>query len=93
MGSTLKRWEIAQTTEKGSVLFRENPILAQRRCPNLKDKLMRAKLPPTAPVENHKRIIRKRQSVTTETVLSRKYSTNVNILIVQIQIDPIKNII
>ena len=57
MGSILKRWEIAQTSEKGSLLFKEKPILAHRRCPNLKDKLMHAKLLPITPVFNkdHKR--------------------------------------
>jgi len=44
MGSILKRWEIAQVSEKGSKLFEEKTILAHRRCPNLKDKLIRAKL-------------------------------------------------
>ena len=44
MGAILRRWEIAQTSEKGTNLFKDMPILAHRRCPNLKDKLIRAKL-------------------------------------------------
>jgi hypothetical protein len=60
MGSILNRWEIAQTTEKGSVLFREKPILAHRRCPNLKDKLIRAKLPPCVPTINTTRKIQEK---------------------------------
>jgi len=47
MGAILRRWEIAQTSEKGTNLFKDMPILAHRRCPNLKDKLIRAKLPDT----------------------------------------------
>ena len=47
MGAILRRWEIAQTSEKGSNLFKDKPILAHRHCPNLKDKLIRAKLPDT----------------------------------------------
>ena len=57
MGSILKCWEIAQTSEKGSMLFREKPILAHRRCPNLKDKLIRAKLPPVTPIIDQTRTI------------------------------------
>ena len=52
MGSILKRWEIAQTSDKGSLLFKEKPILAYRRCPNLRDKLMRAKLPSVTKPQN-----------------------------------------
>jgi hypothetical protein len=52
MGAILKRWEIAQTSENGTLLFKEKPILAHRRCPNLRDKLMRAKLPPVVPTVN-----------------------------------------
>jgi hypothetical protein len=37
MRSILKCWEIAQTSEKGSTIFKEKPILAHRRCPNLRD--------------------------------------------------------
>jgi hypothetical protein len=49
MGAILRRWEIAQTSEKGSKTFSQLPILAHRRCPNLRDKLMKAKLPPLTP--------------------------------------------
>jgi hypothetical protein len=52
MGAILKRWEIAQISDKGSLLFKEKPILAHRRCPNLRDKLMRAKLPPVTKPQN-----------------------------------------
>jgi hypothetical protein len=52
MSSILKRWEIAQTSEKGSKTFTEKPILAHRRCPNLRDKLMKAKLPLLDPPKN-----------------------------------------
>ena len=50
MGAILKQWKIAQTSEKGSLVFNEKPILAHRRCPNLRDRLMKAKLPSQNPV-------------------------------------------
>ena len=60
MGAILKRWEIAQVSEKGSVVFKDKPILAHRRCPNLRDKLMKAKLPSLATVINKDHKIREK---------------------------------
>ena len=44
MGSILKHWEILHTDEEGKEIFKEKPLLAHRRCPNLRDKLVQAKL-------------------------------------------------
>ena len=47
MGSILKHWKILHTEEDNAQTFKEKPLLAHKRCPNIRDKLVRAALPST----------------------------------------------
>ena len=45
MTSILKHWDILKIDPDNAEIFKEKPLLAHRRCPNLRDKLVRAALP------------------------------------------------